>query len=536
MLYQRASRQAFFAVSAALFAASAAVTIAWCAPMSAMGAMPLLCGASTSTWMRMPGQSWLGAAASFLGMWLVMMAAMMLPSLTPMLWRYREAVGATSEKQLGRLTVLVGAGYFVVWTVFGIAVFPLGIALAAAEVQMPALARGIPIAAGVVVLGAGALQFTAWKARHLACCRQMPRRDRSLPPDTATALRHGLRLGLHCSSSSAGLTAIRSATSTSYLSNGCAFACHTQNPHSDNIYVRNSAGQDIWLDSSGNWYPVTKVQNGNVYTTNNVLVGPTSAGHYADAYWLTRNYGTLYGSSTQIPLRIDAEQAAAQDLIPFAITSASNNHVTYQMQMFTYNWTHSGASSPVTAVTSSMTDVNNLANYTVPNFYASQDYWYQNGCPTSSTCSVNDMGSETKNMLSAMNGLMPNPGDGTTSTSPQEVLFIVTDGVSDELISGSRTNREWNSTDLAQCTTIKNRGIRIAILYTQYLPESLTGDNWSQSNVAPYLPNVAPALQQCASTTPTGSPLFYQVTTDQSITDALTALFALTVQTAHLTR
>lgn len=337
-------------------------------------------------------------------------------------------------------------------------------------------------------------------------------------------------------STSAGLTAIRSATSTSYLSNGCAFACHTQNPHSDNIYVRNSAGQDIWLDSSGNWYPVTKVQNGNVYTTNNVLVGPTSAGHYADAYWLTRNYGTLYGSSTQIPLRIDAEQAAAQDLIPFAITSASNNHVTYQMQMFTYNWTHSGASSPVTAVTSSMTDVNNLANYTVPNFYASQDYWYQNGCPTSSTCSVNDMGSETKNMLSAMNGLMPAPGDGTTSTTPQEVLFIVTDGVSDELINGSRTNREWNSTDLAQCTTIKNRGIRIAILYTQYLPESLTGDSWSQSNVAPYLPNVAPALQQCASTTPSGSPLFYQVTTDQSITDALTALFALTVQTAHLTR
>ncbi|HEY6869902.1 MAG TPA: pilus assembly protein TadG-related protein, partial [Novosphingobium sp.] len=337
-------------------------------------------------------------------------------------------------------------------------------------------------------------------------------------------------------STSAGLTAIRTATTTSYLPNGCAFACHTQNPHSDNIYVRNSAGQDIWLDSSGNWYPVTKVQNGNVYTTNNVVVGPTSAGHYADAYWLTRNYGTLYGNSTQIPLRIDAEQSAAQDLIPFAITSAANNHVTYQMQMFTYSWTHSGNSSPVSAVNGSMTDVNNLANYTVPNFYASQDYWYSNGCPTSSTCSVNDMGSETKNMLSAMNGLMPNPGDGTTSTAPQEVLFIVTDGVSDELINGSRTNREWNSTDLAQCTTIKNRGIRIAILYTQYLPESLTGDSWSQSNVAPYLPNVAPALQQCASTTPAGSPLFYQVTTDQSITDALTALFALTVQTAHLTR
>ena len=44
-------------------------------------------------WMRMPGQTWLGAAASFLGMWVGMMVAMMLPSLVPVLWRYREPVG-----------------------------------------------------------------------------------------------------------------------------------------------------------------------------------------------------------------------------------------------------------------------------------------------------------------------------------------------------------------------------------------------------------------------------------------------------------
>ena len=43
-------------------------------------------------WMRMPGQSWPGAALSFLGMWMVMMAAMMSPSFVPMLWRYRQAI------------------------------------------------------------------------------------------------------------------------------------------------------------------------------------------------------------------------------------------------------------------------------------------------------------------------------------------------------------------------------------------------------------------------------------------------------------
>jgi predicted metal-binding membrane protein len=206
MASERASQQAFFGVSALLFAASAAVTIVWCASMSSMGEMPMPGGWTMSmAWMRMPGQTWPGAAASFLGMWVAMMAAMMLPSLVPMLWRYREAVGRTRP---GRLTALVGVGYFCVWTVFGMAAFPLGVALAAIEMQQPALARTVPIAVGVVVLIAGSLQLTAWKARHLACCREAPGRGRTLPADAGTAWRHGLRLGIHCSCCCAGPIAI----------------------------------------------------------------------------------------------------------------------------------------------------------------------------------------------------------------------------------------------------------------------------------------------------------------------------------------
>jgi predicted metal-binding membrane protein len=131
----------------------------------------------------------------------------MLPSLVPMLWRYRQAVGRTGETRLGRLTALVGVAYFFVWTAFGMAAFPLGVALAAIEMQLPALARAVPIAVGVVVLITGALQFTAWKARHLAWCREAPGRGRTLPA-AGTAWRHGLRLGLHCSQCCAGLMAI----------------------------------------------------------------------------------------------------------------------------------------------------------------------------------------------------------------------------------------------------------------------------------------------------------------------------------------
>jgi predicted metal-binding membrane protein len=201
--------RAVFVISALLFAASAAVTIIWCASMSAMAEMPMPGGWTMSmTWMRMPGQTWAGAAAAFLGMWMVMMLTMMLPSLVPMLCRYREAISRIDEPHLDRLTAIVGAGYFFVWAVLGLAAFPLGVALATATMEQPALARAVPIAIAAVIVIAGALQFSGWKARHLTCCREAPGRDHQLPADAGTAWRHGLRLGLHCSSSSAGLMAI----------------------------------------------------------------------------------------------------------------------------------------------------------------------------------------------------------------------------------------------------------------------------------------------------------------------------------------
>ncbi len=201
-------------VSALLFVLSAALTVAWCGSMSSMGTMAMPGGWSMSmAWMRMPGQSWLGAAASFLGMWIVMMVAMMLPSLVPALDRYRQAVATAEECRAGRatphrLTALVAAAYFFVWALLGVAVFPLGVALAALEMQSSALARCIPAAAGMVVLLAGALQFTAWKAHHLACCRQAPGTSGTVAADARTAYRIGLRLGLHCVYGCAGMTAI----------------------------------------------------------------------------------------------------------------------------------------------------------------------------------------------------------------------------------------------------------------------------------------------------------------------------------------
>jgi hypothetical protein len=142
----RGSPRAFVCVSALVFVASVALTIVWCRSMSAMGRMPMPGGWIMSmAWMRMPGQSWFGASGSFVGMWTVMMLAMMMPSLVPMLTRYRRAVEETGKTRLGRLTALVGSGYFFVWTVFGVVTYALGVALSRLEMQQPALARAVPI-------------------------------------------------------------------------------------------------------------------------------------------------------------------------------------------------------------------------------------------------------------------------------------------------------------------------------------------------------------------------------------------------------
>ena len=152
-------------------------------------------------WMRMPGETWPGAAASFVGMWMSMMLPMMLPSVVPVLWRHRM--------HFGRRIGLVAAGYFGVWGVVGVLVYPVGVALASAQMRFAAFGRVVPFAAAAVVSIAGAWQFTRWKAHSLACCRQALERQHGVSrADADSAWRHGLHLGLRCVSCCGNMMAI----------------------------------------------------------------------------------------------------------------------------------------------------------------------------------------------------------------------------------------------------------------------------------------------------------------------------------------
>jgi predicted metal-binding membrane protein len=202
-----ARHRVFLGTSALLFITSVATTIYLCQSMSGGMAMP---GGWTMSmaWMKMQGQSWLGSGASFMGMWVVMMAAMMLPSLVPTLLRYRLALRGPETIYLSSLTVIAGAGYFLVWALLGAVVYPFGVFVAKAGMSSAELARSTPIAAGMVLLLAGGLQLTAWKARHLCRCRAVPACRQELNHGNRSAWAHGIRLGTDCALCCSGLMAV----------------------------------------------------------------------------------------------------------------------------------------------------------------------------------------------------------------------------------------------------------------------------------------------------------------------------------------
>ncbi len=127
------------------------------------------------------------------------------------------------------------------------------------------------------------------------------------------------------------------------------------------------------------------------------------------------------------------------------------------------------------------------------------------------------------------------PGSGATAASPQKVLFFVGDGVNGSavssfgcarpLVSATRCHEPLNT---YWCSVMKERGIKIAVLYTTYLP--MPWDGWFNYAIAPFQNDIPKKMQECAS-----PGLYFEVTPSQGITEAMKALFEQTIARAKLT-
>jgi Flp pilus assembly protein TadG len=238
---------------------------------------------------------------------------------------------------------------------------------------------------------------------------------------------------------------------------------------------------------------------------------------------LTDYYGVA--RSYNISLRIDEAKKAVQDMMTLAASTSVVNKAKYRAALSTFAAADARANNSFNA-RQGITD--NLALVSTAAGQAETSLYYKNSCPTATYCN-DDQDTATSDAFNKMNSAIPTPGGGTNVSGdrPQSILFLITDGMRDENRQGGRPEAQI---DTAWCNTIKAKGTRIAVLYTEYLAESLS-DDWSKTNVKPYLYKVEPALQSCAS-----SGLYYKVTTDDDISAALNRLFQKIVLTAHLTQ
>jgi len=134
-------------------------------------------------------------------MWWVMMVAMMLPSVAPTVLLYAALLRKTgSSVQVPVTTAMFLAGYLAVWAGFSIAAAVVQHSLETAGIvsaTMMTLVETVPGA--VVLIVAGAFQFTPWKDRCLSHCRSpaefIARRRRA---GVSGAFTMGLEHGLYC--------------------------------------------------------------------------------------------------------------------------------------------------------------------------------------------------------------------------------------------------------------------------------------------------------------------------------------------------
>jgi predicted metal-binding membrane protein len=144
-----------------------------------------------------PMGSPLADAGAFVSAWAVMMAAMMLPSATPMIALYGAVHrGSGASGQAGVPTALFALTYLVAWAAVGVPVYLLGLA-AGALFGMDGVAPGYGVA--LVLLAAGVFQLTPLKTVCLRACRSpLGFLMGHWQPGTAGTLRLGLAHALYC--------------------------------------------------------------------------------------------------------------------------------------------------------------------------------------------------------------------------------------------------------------------------------------------------------------------------------------------------
>ncbi len=244
-----------------------------------------------------------------------------------------------------------------------------------------------------------------------------------------------------------------------------------------------------------------------------------STGSNMDYYDLAKSIG--------VTMRIDVVRQATQNLMTTAASTETQVNQ-YRMAIYDFGLTADSISATapgayqISALNSNLTQSStNAAAIDLMTVAAQNDN--------------SDRQTNFTSVLADMNTRIPAEGSGLSSTSTQKVLFIVSDGVNDGYdcgYSNGSSCRRITPMNTATCTTLKARGVRIAVLYTTYLLLNQGQNSFFDSYVRPYLTptsQVAANMQSCAS-----PGLYFEVSPSQGISDAMQALFKKVVSVVRI--
>lgn len=245
------------------------------------------------------------------------------------------------------------------------------------------------------------------------------------------------------------------------------------------------------------------------------------------------------GTDDCIQLRLDAVGYAVNELFKTANNSAK---VTNQFRIGLYPFIRYLYSYfPLTTSINGSPTAPGTINYAAANLASLLD--------TNMDSNLGSGGTHIDTALTSVNTLISGGtgtvGDGSTASTPQPYVFLVTDGAQDPQVKGV-PNGSWSgsnhattidnqgaSATVSQCETLKNRGVIVSVLYIPYQPvspvvTSFAGneDTYANNNIQ-YIPA---SLQKCAS-----PGFFYTANSPTDITAALNAMFNHALQTAHIT-
>lgn len=130
------------------------------------------------------------------------------------------------------------------------------------------------------------------------------------------------------------------------------------------------------------------------------------------------------------------------------------------------------------------------------------------------------------------------PGNGTSAADRQKIVFFVSDGVGDHYKThgcGNKKGKVPNTPgrciepiDTNFCEDLKKNNIKIAILYTTYLP--LPNNDFYKTWVKPFSDNIPNKMRECAT-----PGYFFEVSLKDGIEDAMNALFKKIVSSPRIT-